>query len=127
MRGNVTTQVVNANDGTLTSVTDPTGQTVNYTYDASKRVTSVQTTGDGKTYKNAYTYEDDQIKTVSHNTTSDTANDVTYTFNYDELGRKTAVKVGIQTLSTNVYGNNRNGLLSEVQYGNGGKVGYACR
>ena len=123
-RGNVTTQVVNANDGTLTSVTDPTGQTVNYTYDASKRVTSVQTTGDGKTYKNAYTYEDDRIKTVSHNTTSDTANDVTYTFDYDELGRKTTVKVGSQTLSTNVYENNRNGLISEVQYGNGGKVGY---
>ena len=80
------TQSVNANDGTLTSVTDPTGQTVNYTYDASRRVTSVQTTGDGKTYKNAYTYENDRIKTVSHNTTSDTANDVTYTFDYDGLG-----------------------------------------
>ena len=47
-----------------------------------------------------------------------------YTFNYDSLGRKTTVKVGSQTLSTNVYESNRNGLLSEVQYGNGGKVGY---
>ncbi len=124
-RGNTVSQSVNVNDGTLTSVTDPTGQTVNYTYDASKRVTSVQTTGDGKTYKNGYTYEDGRIKTVSHNTTSDTANDVTYTFNYDEIGRKTTVKVGSQTLSTNIYENNRNGLLSEVQYGNGGKVKYA--
>ncbi len=124
-RGNTVSQSVNVNDGTLTSVTDPEGQMVNYTYDASKRVTSVQTTGDGKTYKNAYTYEDDRIKTVSHNTTSDTSNDVTYTFAYDELGRKTAVKVGNQTLSTNVYENNRNGLLSEVKlHGNGGKVGY---
>ena len=123
-RGNVVTQSVNANDGTLTSVTDPTGQTVSYTYDASKRVTSVQTTGDGKTYKNAYTYENDRIKTVSHNTTSDTSNDVTYTFSYDGLGRKTTVKVGTQTLSTNVYESERNGLLSEVQYGNGGKVKY---
>ena len=94
---------MNGSDGTLSSVTDPTGQTVNYAYDASKRVTSVQTTGDGKTYRNAYTYENDRIKTVSHNTTSDTANDVTYTFNYDSLGRKTTVKVGSQTLSTNVY------------------------
>ena len=34
------------------------------------------------------------------------------------------MKVGSQTLSTNVYENNRNGLLSEVQYGNGSKVGY---
>ena len=40
-RGNVTTQSVNANDGTRTSVTDPAGQTVNYTCDASRRVTSV--------------------------------------------------------------------------------------
>ena len=123
-RGNEVTQVVNANDGTLTSVTDPNNQTVNYTYDAAKRVTAVQTTGNGKTYKNAYTYENDRIKTVSHNTTSDVANDVTYTFDYDALGRKTTVKVGTQTLSTNVYETDRNALLSEVQYGNGGKVKY---
>ena len=115
---------MNGSDGTLISVTDPAGQTVNYAYDASKRVTGVQTTADGKTYRNAYTYENDRIKTVSHNTTSDTANDVTYTFNYDSLGRKTTVKVGSQTLSTNVYESNRSGLLSEVQYGNGGKVKY---
>lgn len=122
-RGNTVAQAVNANDGTLTSVTDPTGQTVNYSYDASKRVTEVTTTGDGKTYKNAYTYENDRIKTVAHNTTGDTV-DVTYTFDYDEMGRKTTVKVDSQTLSTNVYKDDRNSLLSEVQYGNGGKVGY---
>ena len=123
-RGNVVSQVVNQKDGMLQSVTDPTNQTVNYTYDASKRVTGVTTTGDGKTYKNAYTYENDRIKTVSHNTTGDAA-DVTYTFHYDELGRKTTVKVGSQTLSTNVYENDRDGQLSEVQYGNGGKVHYS--
>ena len=64
------------------------------------------------------------IKTVSHNTTGDAA-DVTYTFHYDELGRKTSVQVGSQTLSTNVYENDRDGQLSEVQYGNGGKVHYS--
>ena len=117
-------QVVNATDGTLTSVTDSNGQTVNYTYDESKRVTGVETTTDGKAYRNAYTYENDRIKTVAHNTTGDTQ-DVTYTFNYDELGRKTTVKVGSQTLSTNVYSSDRSGLLKEVQYGNDGKVKYA--
>ena len=117
-------QVVNATDGTLTSVTDSSGQTVNYTYDESKRVTGVETTADGKVYRNAYTYENDRIKTVAHNTTGDTP-DVTYTFNYDELGRKTTVKVGSQTLSTNVYASDRSGLLKEVQYGNDGKVKYA--
>ena len=75
-------------------------------------------------YRNAYTYENDRIKTVAHNTTGDTP-DVTYTFNYDELGRKTTVKVGSQTLSTNVYASDRSGLLKEVQYGNDGKVKYA--
>lgn len=123
-RGNVVTQNVNATDGTLTSVTDPNGQTVSYTYDASKRVTGVQTTAGGKTYKNAYTYSNDRIQKVQHNTTTDTP-DVEYTFGYDALGRKTTVKVGSQTLSTNVYNGDRSGLLSEVQYGNGGKVKYA--
>ena len=123
-RGNAVTQNVNATDGTLTSVTDPNGQTVSYTYDASKRVTGVQTTAGGKTYKNAYTYSNDRIQKVQHNTTTD-ATDVEYTFGYDALGRKTTVKVGSQMLSTNVYGTDRSGLLSEVQYGNGGKVKYA--
>lgn len=61
-RGNEVHQVVNATDGTLTSVTNPNGQTVNYTYDESKRVTGVETTADGKTYRNAYTYENDRIQ-----------------------------------------------------------------
>lgn len=123
-RGNEVTQVVNTTDGTLTSATDPNGQVVSYAYDATKRVTGVTATADGKTYRNAYTYENDRIKTVSHNTTSNTSNDVTYTFGYDALGRKTTVKVGSKTLSTNVYGTDRSGLLTEVQYGNGGKVKY---
>lgn len=123
-RGNEVHQVVNATDGTLTRVTNPNGQTVNYTCDKSKRVAGVETTVDGKAYRNAYTCESDRIKTVAHNTTGDTA-DVTYTFDYDEMGRKTTVKVVSQTLSTNVYSSDRSGLLSEVQYGNGGKVSYA--
>ncbi len=123
-RGHAVTRNVDAETGLLTSVTDPNGQTVSYAYDASKRVTGVQTTAGGKTYKNAYTYSNDRIQKVQHNTTSDTP-DVEYTFGYDALGRKTTVKVGSQTLSTNVYASDRSGLLSEVQYGNGGKVKYA--
>jgi YD repeat-containing protein len=88
-------------------------------------VTGVTCATGGKTYKNAYTYENDRIKTVSHNTTLDTATDVTYTFGYDSLGRKTTVQVGTQALSTNVYATDRSSLLKEVQYGNGGKAKYA--
>ena len=50
--------------------------------------------------------------------------DVVYNFEYDELGRKTTVKVGNQALSTNVYSPDRKSRLEEVQYGNGGKVKY---
>lgn len=123
-RGNTVVQNVNAETGLLASITDPNGQTVSYAYDASKRVTGVETTAGGKTYKNAYTYANDRIQKVQHNTTTDTP-DVEYAFGYDALGRKTSVKVGNQTLSTNVYTADRSGLLSEVQYGNGGKVKYA--
>ena len=67
------------------------------------------TDGAAKVYRNAYTYENDRIKTVSHNTTGSDC-DVTYTFDYDDLGRKTTVKVGSQTLSTNVYADDRAGF-----------------
>lgn len=131
-RGKKMSQVTNPRTGTLTSATDPKGTTASYTYDGSKRVTGVQATADGKTYKNAYTYENDRLKTVSHNTTSDTATDVTYTFDYDALGSQTTVKVGTQTLSTNVYDESdkpgtqpkRSKNLTAVKYGNGKNVRY---
>ena len=108
-------------------ITDPSGQSVNYGYDDSNRVTSVQAAytvnGESRIGRNEYTYENDKLKTVAHNTTGD-AVDVVYNFEYDELGRKTTVKVGNQALSTNVYSPDRKSRLEEVQYGNGGKVKY---
>ena len=125
-RGNEVVNTLDVN-GKLLSVTDPAGQSVNYSYDASNRVTGVQSTytvnGEERVSRNEYTYENDRLKTVAHNTTSNTA-DVVYNFEYDELGRKTAVKVGNQALSTNVYSPDRKSRLDEVQYGNGGKVKY---
>lgn len=123
-RGYIVEQTVNTTDGTLTQVKDPNNQEVNYTYDNAKRITKVETQADGKTYRNVYSYDKDRIKTVGHNTTDNLWNDVIYNFGYDELGRKTTVKIGSNTLSTNVYNSDRNGLLKEVQYGNGGKVEY---
>ena len=125
-RGNEIVNTLDAN-GKLLSVTDPSGQSVNYGYDDSNRVTSVQSAytvnGEERVSRNEYTYENDRLKTVAHNTTSNTA-DVVYNFEYDELGRKTAVKVGNQALSTNVYSPDRKSRLEEVRYGNGGKVKY---
>ena len=125
-RGNEVTNTLDAN-GKLLSVTDPAGQSVSYSYDASNRVTSVQSSytvnGEERVSRNEYTYENDRLKTVAHNTTGNAA-DVVYNFEYDELGRKTTVKVGEQALSTNVYSPDRKSRLEEVQYGNGGKVKY---
>lgn len=122
-RGKVVTYTTDLAKDTLTRVTDPNGQSVNYTYDSRRRVTGTSATADGKTYKNAYTYENDRLKTVSHNTTGDTP-DVTYTFAYDEFGNPTTVKVGSTTLSTNVYTTTGDRTLTRVEYGNGGKVHY---
>ena len=125
-RGNEVVNTLDAN-GKLLSVIDPSGQSVNYGYDDSNRVTSVQSAytvnGEERVSRNEYTYENDRLKTVAHNTTSDTA-DVVYNFEYDNLGRKTTVKVGEQPLSTNIYSPDRKSRLEEVQYGNGGKVKY---
>lgn len=122
-RGKVITYTTDLAKDTLTSVTDPNGQSVSYAYDSRKRVIGTNATADGLAYKNAYTYENDRLKTVSHNTTGDTP-DVTYTFDYDEFGNPTTVKVGTQTLSTNVYTTTGDRTLTRVEYGNGGKVHY---
>ena len=133
-RGNEVTNTLDGN-GKALSVTDPAGQSVGYTYDASNRVTKVETTytqdGQSRVSKNEYTYEDDRISTVSHNTTDNDTCDVQYKFHYDALGRKTSVTVSNgsegapeQALSTNIYSADRKSRLERVDYGNGGKVSY---
>lgn len=122
-RGKVVTYTTDLAKDTLTRVTDPNNQSVEYTYDSMKRVTETAAVVDGNTYKNTYSYEDNKLKTVSHNTTSNTP-DVTYTFSYDEFGNPTTVQVGTQTLSTNVYSTGGDRTLKRVEYGNDGKVHY---
>lgn len=122
-RGKVVTYETDLAKDTLTKVTDPNGQSVNYTYDSRMRVIGTSATVDGGNYKNTYAYEKDRLKTVAHNTTSDTP-DVTYTFDYDAFGNPTTVKVGNQVLSTNVYTDTGDRTLMRVEYGNGGKVNY---
>ena len=124
-RGKTVTYTTDTNKGTLTRVTDPNGQSVNYTYDAMKRVTGTSATVGADVYKNEYTYENDRLKTVKHNTTGATP-DVTYTFDYDKLGNQTTVKVGTQTLSANVYTETGDKLLERVEYGNGGTTAAGC-
>ena len=126
--GQTTLVTIDPNKGLTLSATDAAGQQVSYQYDARGRVTSAEAvTGAGagsKSYRNAYTYEKDRLKTVSHNTTANPADHVTYTFETDALGNQTVVKVGEQPLSTNVYTATGDKLLEAVEYGNGGKVAY---
>ncbi|MGJ4850992.1 RHS repeat domain-containing protein [Bacillota bacterium Meth-B3] len=140
-RGEYASQVIDPDAGTVQSTTDPTWTTTYYGYDASKRLTSVETqvgeiegsTDHRKLYRNEYTYTDDRLNTVSHNTAFTEgaegellpAGQVTYAFEYDDLGNQTQVKVGAQTLSTNVYGDDRSRLLKQANYGNGQAVHYA--
>ena len=135
-RGKTVTTVVDENKGITTRVTDPKGQSVEYEHDSLRRVVKVKTTDGSREFRNEYTYDPERglLTGVKHNTDANAGNDVYYTFEYDELGRKTAVKIGKLptddepedarvTLSTNVYQNDtaqeHYGTLSEMQYGNG--------
>ncbi len=121
-RGKVITTQTDPQKGTTQSVTDPTGQTVSYAYDALRRITATQTVSEGKTYQNTYTYDGDQLAQVKHNTTDNALGDVTYTFAYDAAKRPKEVKVGSQTLSSTAY--NADGTVKSAEYGNTGKVAY---
>ena len=115
-RGKTVSHDIDENTDLTRAVTDPNGQQVQYAYDSARRVTQVSASAGGKQYKNAYAYENDRLKTVSHNTDGSAANDVTYRFAYDAVGRPTETHVGSRLLSRNVY--NADGTLQKVTYGN---------
>ena len=119
-RNKAVQRAVNQTLDTVTSVTDPRGQSVSYTYDQNRRVKKTSATVGSNTYTNSYTYTKDKLTQVKHNTSAASSGDVVYNFAYDGLGRPTTVKVGTQTLSTTSY--NSNGTVANVTYGNGGKV-----
>ncbi|MGN1270222.1 MAG: RHS repeat-associated core domain-containing protein [Clostridia bacterium] len=114
--GKETTYAYNTNTGTLSTITDPKGNTVNYTYDSLNRISSSQATNGTKTHTNTYTYENDKLKTINHN-------GYNYSFIYDVFGNQKQVKVGNQLLITNSYGT-KNGNLTQSTYGNGQQITY---
>ena len=123
-RGKTVTRVMNPSNwiyiDTVQSITDPRGQTVEYEYDQNRKVTKTSATVNGKEYANSYAYTKDKLTQVKHNTSASSADDVTYNFAYDAVGRPTTVKVGTQALSTTAY--NADGTVANVTYGNGGKM-----
>ena len=113
---NVTQYEYNENTGDLTKVIDAKNNETNYTYDNSSRVTEVKKEASQKEYTNSYTYENDRLKTITHN-------GFTYTFIYDEFGNLKQTKVGEQVLSTKNYASNNENLTSE-EYGNSQTISY---
>lgn len=99
--------------GSLTNSTDANGKVTAYTYDVFNRLLSVSKTASGVVHKNSYTYENDRIKTITHNN-----DQVKYNFTYDSLGNTDKVSVGSQTLIDNDY-DNSTGNLTKSTYGNG--------
>ena len=114
--GNATQYVYNENTGTVAKIIDAKNNETNYTYDNLNRVTEVRKQASKKQYSNTYTYENDMLKTITHN-------GFTYTFIYDNFGNVKQVKVGEQILSTNNYEANNGNLLSTI-YGNNQKISY---
>lgn len=114
---NVTQYEYNENTGDLTKVIDAKNNETNYTYDNSGRVTEVKKEASQKEYTNSYTYENDRLKTITHN-------GFTYTFIYDDFGNLKQTKVGEQVLSTKNYASN-NGNLTSEEYGNSQTISYS--
>jgi YD repeat-containing protein len=124
-RGKATTMELHEETGLLQSVTAPDGVKVTYAYDSQNRLTetSCDPAGSQSLYQNKYAYDESgRLKTVSHNTSMDAQDDVTYTFEYDALGAQTEVRVGPQTLSTNEYAADRTRKLLSSEFANGGKI-----
>ena len=122
--GNTSSQNINPSDGTLMSSTDANGNTINYTYDASRRLVEVLSQANNKASHSKCTYEADNIKSVSHNTISDTNDDVIYEFTYDGLGQPTSMSIGGIPIWNKTYKDDRSGLLEMVQYSNNQCVKY---
>lgn len=116
-RGKTVSRVTDYSKDTLTSVTDPRGQTVNYTYDQNKKITGASAVIDGIVHEVSYTYDKDKLTQIRRNTSLDDAADVVFNMGHDALGRATTVAVGSQMLTSNVYA--EDGTVIGVDYGNG--------
>lgn len=103
---------VSANDDTVTS----------FTYDAMSRLNSVSKTVNGLSSGNKmttqYTYENDRIKSITHNGFS-------YNYEYDVWGNVTAIKISDQSIVGYTYGEKENrSQLNRITYSNGDYTDY---
>jgi len=111
-RGGTTKYTYDLNKGLLTKVTDPKGNDITYTYDANtdERLSTTGKANPSTPVTTSFGMQDNLLKTI-------TRNGMTYTNDYDNQNRVTALKVGSQTLVSNTYDSRRR--LSQQSYANG--------
>ena len=113
--GNTVESTYDETKGLLTKSTDAKDHAMNYTYDTMERLTSTSTAvSDGFTDGTAqvtYTYEDDSLKSITHNGFS-------YGFEEDGFGNSTGIYVAGTELVSRSYDSN-NGNLTSQTYANG--------
>ncbi|MGX8700698.1 RHS repeat domain-containing protein [Caproiciproducens sp.] len=117
-REKMTTYSVDTTTGLTNSVTDPKGNTTNYTYNTQNNLLmGVSALSSAGLVETAYEYDvADRLSQITHN-------GFAYAFQKDGYGNTTAISVGTQNLITNTFAPG-NGNLQSSTYGNGFKLGY---
>lgn len=110
--GNTVSYAWNLNKDLLTSMTDGKGNSTSYTYDTLGRLTGVSLSG----ISNGYTYENDRLKTITHNGFS-------YGFTYDVFVNTTAASIAGSNVISYQY-EAGNGNLTKTTYANGAYIRY---
>ena len=93
-------------------MTDGSGRTTAYTYDADNRLTAIDYS-DGKTPDVEYTYDADGKRTTMHDGTGTT----TYTYNED--GQLTTITISFWASSKKEDGSNKTDIVTSLTYPNG--------
>ena len=117
-RGNITSYMVNSDNGIVSYSTNPKGVTTNYTYNDYNYLTAVSAmASQGVVHTVGYAYDDYwRLKKITHN-------GFDYEFTYDKWGNVTSTSAGGHTLSTNTYALT-DGSLTKTTYGNGDYIEY---
>ena len=113
-RGFAVTYHYDEEERLLTSVTDAKNNSTSYTYDSEDRLTEVKKDVGEEEIKVTYTYENDRLKSITHN-------GFDYQFEYDPYGNRNCVKVADQELIETSY-RDHNGLVDHITYATGEEI-----
>lgn len=111
-------------NGLLLSKTLANGSKISYNYDAIGLLTSVSQdvtnvlTGDVVSMNTSYSYENDKIKSITHNGFS-------YTYDYDIYGNVKSINVGNTKLVSYEYNDDYYNNINKITYANGEEIIYS--